>query len=111
MGWFDGTVRTRGKTGLIEDRDKRSEWSRSGHAEAAFEALVATARWKRLVMSYNAEGMIPENTLERVLRDNGRASTYVRYRRRYRRYRSDSDHETRRYLADEVNEYLYCIDR
>jgi len=111
QGWFDGPIRMRGKTGLIADDDKRSDWSRSSRAAGAFERLVATARWSRLVMSYNAEGIIPEQTIEHVLRQYGRAATYRRYGRRYRRYRSDADSDTRRYLGDEVDEYLYCVDR
>jgi len=111
LGWFDGTPETRGKTGLIEDRTKRSDWSRRGRCEAAFEELVGAGRWKRLVMSYNAEGIIPETTIERVLRENGRRATYRRHKRTYRRYRSDADSEIRRYRSDSVEEYLYCVDR
>jgi adenine-specific DNA-methyltransferase len=110
-GWFDGTVETRGKTGLVTDPDKRSDWSRSRRCERAFEELVATAPWQHLVMSYNAEGIIPEATIERVLQENGRAGTYKRYRNRYKRYRSDADGEKRRYRSDSVYEYLYCVDR
>lgn len=110
-GWFDGEPETRGMTGLIGDGSKRSDWSRRRTCEAAFEQLVADGRWKRLVMSYNAEGIIPETTIERVLRACGRSETYRRYRRGYRRYRSDADGENRRYRSDTVAEYLYCVDR
>jgi adenine-specific DNA-methyltransferase len=110
-GWFEDAVTTRGKTGLLDDADKRSDWSRARLCEHAFERLVAGTRWRHLVMSYNAEGIIPEATIERVLREHGRARTYRRYRRRYRRYRSDADGVGRRYRADTVNEYLYCVDR
>jgi adenine-specific DNA-methyltransferase len=110
-GWFDGEPVTRGKTGLIRDDSKRSEWSRRGACETAFETLVAAGRWRHLVMSYNGEGIIPEATIERVLRDQGRRGTYRRYRRGYRRYRSDADGEGRRYRGDTVEEYLYCVDR
>lgn len=110
-GWFDNVPKTRGKTGLIDDREKRSEWSRRGACEAAFEGLVAAGRWRRLVMSYNAEGIIPEATIERVLREHGRRATYRRYRRGYKRYRSDADGENRNYRGDSVAEYLYCVDR
>jgi adenine-specific DNA methylase len=51
----------RGKTGLIEDRDRRTAWSSSRRCEAAFEALVASARCREIVMSYNAEGIIPND--------------------------------------------------
>lgn len=110
-GWFQGPVATRGKTGLLEDEDKRSDWSRSRRCEAAFEALIATARCRHIVMSYNAEGIIPEATIERVLRRYGRAETYRRHRHRYRRYRSDADSPQRRYQGDVVDEYLYCVSR
>jgi adenine-specific DNA-methyltransferase len=110
-GWFGRPPATRGKTGLITDTDKRSDWSRAGRCEDAFERLVATAPWRRLVMSYNTEGIIPESTIERVLRVYGRRETYERRALPYRRYRSDADSENRRYRGDRVTEYLYCVDR
>jgi adenine-specific DNA methylase len=62
-------------------------------------------------MSYNAEGIIAEATIERLLKEYGRRETYQKYRKRYRRYRSDADGVNRKYVADEVEEYLYCVDR
>lgn len=110
-GWFDGDIALRGKTGLAPDEAKRSEWSRAGKCEEAFERLVATTPWRHLVMSYNDEGIIPEATIERVLRENGRKGTYRRYEKAYKRYRSDADGEDRKYSADRVSEYLYCVSR
>jgi adenine-specific DNA-methyltransferase len=110
-GWYDGEIAMRGKTGLIEDTDRRSDWSSSRRCEAAFENLVATARCRHIMMSYNAEGIIPESTIERVLNEYGLRATYRRYRQQYRRYRSDSDGATRRYRANDVYEYLYCVSR
>jgi adenine-specific DNA-methyltransferase len=110
-GWFDGPVTTRGKTGLIEDGALRSDWSSSRRCEAAFEALIASAHCRHIVLSYNAEGIIPERTIERVLKEHGRRGTYRRHRRGYRRYRSDADGANRRYSSDMVNEYLYCVSR
>jgi adenine-specific DNA-methyltransferase len=110
-GWYDGDVVLRGKTGLIEDGDRRSDWSSSRRCEEAFEALVAGARCRHIVMSYNAEGIIREATIERVLREYGLRGTYRRYRQQYRRYRSDSDSAVRRYRANDVYEYLYCVSR
>ncbi|MGK7313398.1 MAG: DNA adenine methylase [Candidatus Longimicrobiales bacterium M2_2A_002] len=111
MGWFDGKPELRGKTGLVPDRDKRSDWSRVRKCEAAFEALIATAPWKHVVMSYNDEGIIPEPTIERVLKEHGRTATYQRYSRTYKRYRSDADRKNRQYKGDRVKEYLYCVSR
>ncbi|MFO7261469.1 MAG: DNA adenine methylase [bacterium] len=111
IGWFDERPTLRGKTGLLPDADKRSDWARRGRCEEALATLVATARWRHLVMSYNTEGIIPESTIERILKECGRASTYRRYQRTYRRYRSDADGVNRRYRGDVVQEYLYCVDR
>ena len=110
-GWYDEPVRLRGKTGLIDDADLRSEWSSSRRCEAAFERLVASARCRHIVMSYNAEGIIPEQTIERVLKQYGLRETFKRYRHGYRRYRSDADSEVRRYRGNEVAEYLYSVTR
>lgn len=111
LGWFDELPVLRGKTGLLPDRDKRSDWSRRGRCEAALEQLVATARCKHIVMSYNAEGLIRESAIERIFKTYGIAHTYQKYTRQYRRYRSDSDGENRRYAGDRVEEYLYCVSR
>jgi adenine-specific DNA-methyltransferase len=110
-GWFDGEPALRGKTGLAPDDAKRSDWSRAGKCEEAFEALIATAPWTHVVMSYNDEGLIPDATIERVLKAYGRKETYRRYQRSYKRYRSDADSESRRYSGDRVREFLYCVDR
>jgi adenine-specific DNA-methyltransferase len=110
-GWFGGEPELRGKTGLTPDGHKRSDWSRAGRCEDAFEELVASARCRHIVMSYNDEGIIPEPTIERVLKRYGRRETYRRYSRSYKRYRSDADSEDRRYKGDRVREYLYCVSR
>jgi adenine-specific DNA-methyltransferase len=110
-GWFDTEPELRGKTGLAPDQAKRSDWSRTGKCEAAFEALIATAPWKHVVMSYNDEGIIPDAAIERILKTYGRADTYKRYQRSYKRYRSDADSEERKYKGDRVREFLYCVDR
>lgn len=109
-GWFDGDIATRGKTGLLADDDKRSDWSRAGRCESAFEDLVTSADCRHIVMSYNAEGIIPEETIARVLCAYGDPATYRRYEHEYKRYRSDSDGPRRRYRGDRVHEYLYCVE-
>ncbi|HET9983631.1 MAG TPA: DNA adenine methylase [Longimicrobiales bacterium] len=110
-GWFDGPTPLRGVAGLLHDADKRSVWSSRRRAGAALEELVARAPCSHFVMSYNAEGIIPERTIERVFRSYGRIGTYRRYTRRYRRYRSDHDRANRRYRSDTVEEHLYCVSR
>jgi adenine-specific DNA-methyltransferase len=111
LGWFDEIPVLRGKTGLLPDRHKRSDWSRRNKCEAALERLVAEARCRHIVMSYNAEGLLSESAIERIFKQYGLRDTYQRYVRSYRRYRSDADGENRRYAGDRVEEYLYCVSR
>ena len=111
LGWFDGRPVLRGKTGLLPDDDKRSVWCSRGKAEQALEELLTAARCRHIALSYNTEGIIPEASIARLLREHGRKATYRRYSHAYRRYRSDSDHAKRRYSGDEVFEYLYCVSK
>lgn len=110
MGWFDGPVELRGKTGLLPDAEKRSDWSSRRRCESALEELIASARCRHILMSYNSEGLIPETTIEEVFKEYGRPETYQRYNRNYRRYRSDADGADRRYRSDRVVEYLYSVE-
>ncbi len=108
-GWFDDAPRLRGKTGLPEDETKRSDWSRRRRCETAFEELVDAADCRHILMSYNSEGIISEDCIERVLRQRGIADTYRKLRQPYKRYRSDRDSESRRYKGDRVTEHLYYV--
>ena len=110
-GWFEAAPRLRGKTGLLDDKSKRSVWCSRGKAEAELERLLAAARCQHIVMSYNTEGIIPEANIERLLKAHGRANTYRRYRHAYRRYRADADSENRKYKGDSVTEHLYCVSK
>lgn len=108
-GWFDDAPNLRGKTGLPEDRAKRSDWSRRRHCEAAFQRLVNAADCRHILMSYNSEGIISEDCIEAVLCQRGIADTYRRLQQPYKRYRSDRDSDSRRYKGDRVTEHLYYI--
>lgn len=108
-GWFDERPRLRGKTGLPEDEDKRSDWSRRRRCETVFQRLVEAADCRHILMSYNSEGIISEHRIEGVLRERGRADSYRRLEQPYKRYRSDRDSDTRRYRGDRVTERLYYV--
>lgn len=110
-GWFTQAPKLRGKTGLPDDEEKRSDWSSRPRCEAAFEELVAAAPCRHILMSYNSEGIISEDCIERVMRAHGIASTYRRLEQPYKRYRSDRDSEARRYKGDRVTERLYYVRR
>ncbi|NIR46694.1 MAG: hypothetical protein GWN99_20010 [Gemmatimonadetes bacterium] len=108
-GWFAERPILRGKTGLPEDEEKRSDWSRRRRCEAAFRRLVEAADCRHILMSYNSEGIIPEDWIESVLRDRGATDSYRRLEHSYKRYRSDRDSDVRRYRGDRVTERLYYV--
>lgn len=109
-GWFDGLPELRGKTGLIEDEELKSEWSVRGTCVEALERFVSRARGRILLMSYNNEGIIPEEEIERVFRRHGVPETFGRRRMEYARYRADADREERQYKADSTVESLYYVE-
>ncbi len=112
MGWHPEPPVLRGKVGLLlHDGDKRTPFTSRRKGPDALEELIASAPCKHIALSYNAEGVIPEEDIIRILKANGLRSTYFCYRRRYRRYRSDADSSTRRYRGDVVEERLYCVSR
>jgi len=112
MGWSPEEPVLRGKVGLLlHDTEKRSPFTSRRKGPAALEELIATAPCRHVALSYNAEGVIPQETIARIMQEYGRRGSYYCYRRRYRRYRSDADGVGRRYRGDVVEERLYCIDR
>ncbi len=108
-GWFGESPKLRGKTGLPQDGNKRSDWSSRRRCEAAFQTLVAAAPCRHILMSYNSEGIISEACIERALRERGISDTYQRLEQSYKRYRSDRDSHSRRYKGDRVTELLYYV--
>lgn len=107
-GW-DPPPRLRGKTGLIPDGDRRSDWCRKGKAEGALRRLLERADARHILFSYNDEGILDAGTIETALRERGRPDSYRRFHRAYRRYRSDSDGPARSYRRDEVREQLHYV--
>jgi adenine-specific DNA-methyltransferase len=106
-GWSGGRPQLRGKTGLIPDADKRSAWSRRRTCVAALNDLLDKARARYVIMSYNSEGIIPEDEIRRAFTTRAARGTFRVYTRDYARYRSDSDGAERRYKGSRVMEKIY----
>lgn len=108
-GWFERAPDLRGKTGLIPDEHKKSEWSTREGCVPALEELLQHADATHVLLSYNNEGIIPETEIERIFRSVGDSDTYRRVGRSYKRYRADRDSEDRQYKGDETTEFLYYV--
>ena len=101
----------RGKTGLIPDQELRSDWCRRGRCEQALIEVLERADARHVLLSYNDEGLISASRIEEILREHGKADSYRRLDRGYRRYRSDADGPDRNYSGDRVRERLHYVRR
>ena len=109
-GW-DPPPELRGKTGLIPDDFLRSDWCRRDRCEHALRALLEAADARHILLSYNDEGLLEADVIERVLREIGDPDSYRRLGTEYRRYRSDGDGPERTYARDRVQEQLHYVLR
>ena len=105
-GWSDGAPTLRGKTGLLEADGQRSVWCSARSVRHALRELLEATGARHVLVSYNSEGLLPEKVLKETLRDASMDGRVRCFRKTYRRYRADSDHERRRYRADGLRELL-----
>jgi adenine-specific DNA-methyltransferase len=114
-GWFEEEPTIEGKTGLVKEFvELRSDFCLKDRCVEALEQLVNTAvkssGVRYILLSYNSEGLIPDEQVERIFKSAGSADTYRRFTRDYKRYRSDSDSADRAYKRDRVDEFLYFVE-
>ena len=95
----------KGKTGVRNDNSKKSKYCIKKEAAATFESLVKKSKFKYLFLSYNDEGIIPLNEIERIMSKYGR---YKRYEKEHKRFKADSK---RNYLKDTTIEYIHCLEK
>lgn len=108
LGWSDPPD-LRGKTGLIPDEGRRSDWCRKNRAEAALHRVLDAADARHVLFSYNDEGLLERETIAEALRQRGDPDSYRLLTRPYRRYRSDADGPRRNYRRDRVREHLHYV--
>ena len=76
----------RGKTGIREYKNQKSNFCNKSFAEDALESLVENANFKYIILSYNSEGIITEKKLEKLLKKYSK-KLFKKYRINYRRYK------------------------
>ncbi len=98
----------RGKTGLRPTQAQLSGFARRRTAESELVRLLAGARARHILLSYSDEGLIPHERLVALFSAMGRLRIYERV---YRRFRTERDHEHRRYRRpdDRVVERIYAL--
>ena len=98
-----------GKTGLRPVESRRSDYCLKRGAAKAFADLIEAANFRHLLVSYNNEGIVPEEEIKEILLRKGGKADFRKIP--YRRFRADQDSAERNYRGDQVEEFLFYIDR
>lgn len=95
----------KGKTGLRNCSEQKSDFCFVKTAEQALEDIIQNADFKYIFLSYNNEGLIPTEKIKEIMERYG---TYQMFTKEYKRYKADKE-ENRNYKADKTIEYLHCL--
>ena len=98
-----------GVSGLRPYKDKISKYCNKSEASDALEDLVNKSKVKYIYLSYNNEGIITESDIEKILKAKGK---YYKFKKTYRRFRTERNHEKRQYkdCDDKTIEYLHFCE-
>ena len=94
-----------GKTGLRNYY--RSTYCRKDEVTKSFEDLIKNAKFEYLFLSYNNEGLMPEQEIRLILSKYGK---YGLITKDYQRFKADSD-KNRKHKAKETVEYLHILEK
>lgn len=92
-----------GKTGLREYADQKSDFCIKSKVEKTFAELIKNAKFKYIFLSYNNEGLMSCDTIERIMKKYGKYKLFIQD---HRRFKADNARETK---ADMTVEYLHCL--
>lgn len=93
----------KGKTGVRSELCKRSKFCIKNKAAEALENLISKAKFKYIVLSYNDEGIITLDEIQKIFSKYGE---YRCYEQKYKRFKADNN---RAYEKDFTIEYLHCL--
>lgn len=96
----------KGKGGLRDTSETASSFSRSGDVEVVFEKIIAKAKFKYIILSYNSDGLMSQKYIENILKRYGKPETYELRKMNYKQYKN---HQTTD--KQEHCEYLFFIEK
>ena len=98
----------RGITGQREyGEHQKSDFCSIKTAIKAFDCLVKNAKFKHIILSYNTDGIMPIEDIEKVMKKYGKAETFEITYINYRRYKSKSNLSNN----NELKEMLIYIEK
>ena len=89
----------RGVTGLREYASQKSDFCNVTTALRALEEIAGTGRFRHLVLSYNSEGIMPEQDILAILNRHGKTATSEVA---YQRFRSNSRGEPKKGVKEKL---------
>ncbi len=95
----------KGKTGLREYSQQKSDFCSSRTVVTAFEEIIKEADFNYIFLSYNNEGLMPLEVIKEVMQKYGK---YEMFTQDYRRFKADTD-ENRNHKSNKTVEYLHCL--
>jgi len=88
----------------------KSAYNSSRHATQAFKDLIENAPAKYILLSYNDEGIIPIDTVEEILKENGTLEKIPIDHKVYNRLRGIADYK-REKESREVKEFIWMLTK
>lgn len=95
----------KGKTGLRDYSSQRSNFSIKKQVLNSFENIISKAKVKYIFLSYNNEGLMSVEDVERIMSKRGK---YGLFTQEYSRFKADKD-SNRDHKANSVTEYLHYV--
>lgn len=93
----------KGKTGLRDYNEQKSVFCMKNKVEKAFADLIKNAKFKYIFLSYNNEGLMSFDTIEKIMKKYGKYKVYMK---QYRRFKADNARDCK---SDSTIEYLHCL--
>lgn len=103
---YDNPV-LRGKTGLREYQDQKSDFCVKSKVKEAFEYIIKNADVQYIFLSYNNEGLMTEKEIQEILKKYGTSGVE---KQEYGRFKADKT-EKRNHSAKSVVEYLHWVKK
>lgn len=100
--------RLHGVTGLREYGQQKSALCRRKEALSVLEDLVRRTPARHVFLSYNNEGLMSEGEITGTMARYGKVELR---KKEYARFRADMDRENRKYKANGVVEFLFCLKK
>lgn len=88
-GWYETIPIPQGVTGIPRNLEVRSDYSSKMEVSGAFQRLINKCDAEYVAISYNNEGLLPQEKLLEILNDFGKVKILTQEHKRYRSVNQD----------------------